>query len=385
MTGNEDTTGVAATAAVPAMAMAGDDDAPTGARCGNCGAALRGPHCHRCGQPVKGLVRHFSTFIGDAVDTVFDLDSRTPRTLWPLFAKPGYLTQEYFAGRRVRYVSPVRLFYLLAILAFFVGSLVVSFGEGEQGGEISNAVTVPEVERIRTGVLRDLERTRAGLPKQPGADAGVIAAEAKVRALAAARIAEIRAAEEKGVPVDVDSPPFDWDAAEDPVQVAWLPDFANRWLTRQATRTVANIVQLREDPEPFKARLMGAVPIALSLMLPVFALLLKFAYAFRKRLYMEHLIVALHSHAFICLSLLLLFLLSALRDATAAGFVYGLAGWLEGGLWIWMLLYLLLMQKRVYGQGWVMTLVKYCVLGNIYFVMLGVFAGGAALASLVWM
>ena len=35
--------------------------------------------------------------------------------------------------------------------------------------------------------------------------------------------------------------------------------------------------------------------------------------------------------------------------------------------------------------GWVMTLVKYCVLGNIYFVMLGVFAGGAALASLVWM
>src|SRR5690606_12137510 len=44
--------------------------------CGNCGAELLGPHCHACGQPTKGLVRHFSSIVGDFFDSVFDLDSR---------------------------------------------------------------------------------------------------------------------------------------------------------------------------------------------------------------------------------------------------------------------------------------------------------------------
>lgn len=35
-----------------------------------------------------------------------------------------------------------------------------------------------------------------------------------------------------------------------------------------------------------------------------------------------------------------------------------------------MPVYLLLMQKRVYGQGWWLTLLKYLVVGTIYFMML---------------
>jgi len=36
----------------------------------------------------------------------------------------------------------------------------------------------------------------------------------------------------------------------------------------------------------------------------------------------------------------------------------------------WMPIYLLLMQKRVYAQAWWLTVLKYVVIGNIYFVML---------------
>ena len=46
------------------------------------------------------------------------------RTLWPLFTKPGYLTLEYLAGRRVRYVTPMRLYLFLSIIAF---ALILSF------------------------------------------------------------------------------------------------------------------------------------------------------------------------------------------------------------------------------------------------------------------
>jgi hypothetical protein len=44
-------------------------------------------------------------------------------------------------------------------------------------------------------------------------------------------------------------------------------------------------------------------------------------------------------------------------------------GLLEAALWIWMPLYLLLMQKRVYAQRWPMTLFKYLLLGGLYFML----------------
>ena len=50
-----------------------------------------------------------------------------------------------------------------------------------------------------------------------------------------------------------------------------------------------------------------------------------------------------------------------------------------------MPLYLLIMQKRVYGQGWIMTLLKYCVLGVCYSVLLSIGAAFTMLAGLVWM
>jgi hypothetical protein len=47
-----------------------------------------------------------------------------------------------------------------------------------------------------------------------------------------------------------------------------------------------------------------------------------------------------------------------------------LFGWIEGLLVAWMPVYLLIMQKRVYAQGWPMTLLKYGVLGICYTVLL---------------
>jgi len=49
-----------------------------------------------------------------------------------------------------------------------------------------------------------------------------------------------------------------------------------------------------------------------------------------------------------------------------------------------MPLYLLLMQKRVYAQGWPMTLLKYCVLGFCYVILLSIGVALTVLGSLVW-
>ena len=111
-------------------------------------------------------MRHFSSIVGDFADTVLNWDARLPRTLWPLFARPAWLTREYFAGRRVRYVSPVRLFVTLAIVTFFVAQLMLSFGDntfqfndrkpgGANDTSFSQVDTVEEVVKQRDEALAE--------------------------------------------------------------------------------------------------------------------------------------------------------------------------------------------------------------------------------------
>ena len=146
-------------------------------------------------------------------------------------------------------------------------------------------------------------------------------------------------------------------------------------------RADGNIERLKQDRSTFKDAVLSAIPTTLFVLVPIFALMLKLAYAFKRRLYMEHLVVALHSHAFLCLALLLVLLVYALGqwlapDGNLLPYVFG---WSEGLLIAWMPVYLLLMQKRVYAQGWPMTLLKYCVLGTCYTILLSV----AVLVSIV--
>ncbi|KFN50801.1 hypothetical protein N790_04900 [Arenimonas malthae CC-JY-1] len=375
-------------------------------RCQNCGVPLLGEHCYACGQPTKGLVRHFTSIIGDFMDSVFELDSRILRTLGPLLFKPGYLSLEYFAGRRVRYVSPVRLFVFLSLFAFFAAQLSFkiekgSAGEGEPAasqaskvGEIGRVTTVAEVEALRDQAVAELQRARKETADVPGVGIGLDVAEKGIVNEAERRIAEIERAQAAGEPVPVperrsDEPSMSfngepWHPEKNPIKIGFLPDAANAKLNEQAGRAQGNIKRIQEDPNLLKDAFLSTVPTTLFVLLPLFALLLKVAYLFKKRLYMEHLIVALHSHSFLCGALLAVLLLDAAAGWTEAlPWLSNPLGWLEIALITWMPLYLLLMQKRVYRQGWFMTLLKYGVLGTCYLVLVSFGAGISLLVSLV--
>ena len=384
-------------------------DAPA-RRCQNCGEPLLGEHCYACGQPTKGLVRHFSSIIGDFMDSVFELDSRILRTLGPLLLRPGYLTLEYFAGRRVRYVSPVRLFVFLSLFAFFAAKLSVDINVDEGGASpiivdttdgpgdgIRRATTVAEVEAARDEAIAALRKVRADTANvavpgmAEGMSAGMEAAEKGVAAEAARRIAAIEKAAKDGTPL----PPAEndanisfngasWDPETNPVKFDALPDAANARLNDMVGDAKENIARIQKDPNLLKDAFLSNVPTTLFLLLPLFALLLKLAYVFKRRIYMEHLIVALHSHSFLCAGLLLVLLLDATVGwTTTLPWLSAPLGWIEIAVIAWMPAYLLLMQKRVYGQGWVMTLLKYGVLGTCYFVLVSLGATLSLLVSLV--
>lgn len=367
---------------------------PGGAQCGNCAEPLLGPHCYACGQPEKSLVRQFPELLGDFFNSVFGLDSRIARTFGPLLLNPGFLTNEYFAGRRVRYVSPVRLFVFLCLTAFFAAKLSSDWGSTFNINEsttsqamagfnlnrvehsITTASSVEEVLRLRDLALAEIATVASESADVPGVSGLLNGVEQIVRSHANQRVAQLdaaaaqRLAEEERVEIQ-------------PLQIEGAPSAVNAWFVRQGARLTLNISRIEKDPNLLKDALFGAIPSALFVMLPLFALSLGLLYVFKRRLYMEHLIVALHSHAFLSLALLLAVLLFDLRawltePHTLPQALFNLA---LLALALWVPVYLLLMQKRVYRQGWPMTTLKFSVLGVVYIALLSSATAIAGLAS----
>ena len=167
-------------------------------------------------------------------------------------------------------------------------------------------------------------------------------------------------------------------------QFDWLPAFANARFNAAIGRALIKCGALSKDPRPFIIGIFSVLPQVLFVVMPLFALILKIFFIFRRRLYMEHLIIALHSHAFIFLSLLLITLMIALKKSVAAGapWLAMLLDWLIFFAGWWIPIYLFLMQKRVYKQGWIMTTLKFGVIGICYIVIISIGAAFAAVVSI---
>ncbi|HEV3286169.1 MAG TPA: DUF3667 domain-containing protein, partial [Steroidobacteraceae bacterium] len=92
--------------------------------CDNCGAPVPARYCSACGQRLEPPVHSLWHFSRVATEDLTHADSRLWRTLTALLFKPGRLTREFLAGRRARYLPPVRLYLVLSVLFFLIASAV---------------------------------------------------------------------------------------------------------------------------------------------------------------------------------------------------------------------------------------------------------------------
>jgi len=318
--------------------------------CENCGTPLYGKYCYACGQPTTGMVRHFGSILSDVADSVLNIDERLFRTIGPLYLRPGKLTLDYFEGKRARYVTPFRLVFFLAIIAFFAIQLTIRAGYGHLPPNAISISTGPGKPAI------SLVPTPKGTPAPVSSDKG---------AFSHGNIS----LNDKVV----------WNRDSKPLEVRWLPDVIVAWLNDLIGNAQQQLHAMNEGSwadqqsarHKFTLGMFSAAPTVLFVLLPVFALLLKIFYIFKRRLYMEHLIVAMHSHAFLMFSMLVLVALDLLRGGLVphAGWLGVPISLLRAAAWVWIFVYLFLMQKRVYRQGWFMTTVKYCWIGFCYSIL----------------
>jgi hypothetical protein len=346
------------------------------AQCLNCGTVLQGPFCHYCGQPDKNFLRFFPVLLRELLEDFVDFDSRFMRTMRPLLFKPGKLTRDYLDGRRFRYTPPLRLYIFSSIACFFVAALLAADiiqidGERDADGDV--------VSGIQIGVADDPELREALDRLDPETRQEV---DEALRQVAEGR--EGDGEDESDDTININGEP--WDRETNPIDIEWLPGWVNDWINDEIEQSPAKGREIEQNPDLIKEKVFDVLPATMFVLLPIVALLFKFWYLFAGKYYIEHLIFALHNHSFLFVVLLISLLFGALADwaePSGAGRINTASTWLNGVLGVWVPIYFLVSLKRVYQQGWLMTVTKYCLIGISYVLLLSLTTAFVALLSFV--
>ena len=122
----------------------------------------------------------------------------------------------------------------------------------------------------------------------------------------------------------------------------------------------------------FLETLRSNIPAMMLCCIPLFAFILKVLYIRTHRFYVEHLVYSLHIHAFLYVGVIITSLAVMLANRT----IPVLGGWITGLMTIAIVVQIFLSIRRVYRQGWFMTIFKFFFGGLVYCVVL-VFAVAA--------
>ncbi len=90
--------------------------------CPNCGKSYNSTYnyCPYCGQRKGQDKLAFREVLNDFLAVNLNYDSKLVQTIKTLFFYPARLTKEFIAGKRAKYVSPVRLYIIISLLFFLI-------------------------------------------------------------------------------------------------------------------------------------------------------------------------------------------------------------------------------------------------------------------------
>lgn len=364
-------------------------------QCLNCGTPLEGPFCYYCGQPDKNFMRFFPVLLREFLEDFLELDSRFVRTMKPLLFLPGKLTRDYLDGRRFRYTPPIRLYIFSSMACFILAAMLAGnanpidsgdFSDTGIGAVLSSDVDDPEqLERVREA----LDQLAPGLAEK--VDLAIREATMPAKPTLAGELEEDKDRHEFTVQIPDDDDSINingepWDRETNPLVIPLVPDFVNVWINDEIEDSPRKGKEIEANPNLIIDKIFDVLPVTMFILLPIAALLFKICYLFARKFYIEHLILALHNHSFLFVVFLLSMVLNSLAgwlEPGDEGLVTTSVDWITMAILTWIPVYFLLSLKRVYQQGWPMTLGKYFVISVSYLALLALATSVAALLSFV--
>ena len=324
-------------------------------QCDNCGALLTGHYCGQCGQAAIDYRRSFRHVIGDVLESFLNWDSKFFTTIALLILKPWQLTNEFLAGKRVRYVNPLRLYLLASILFFFAvnyGARDLRFDPGklspkdraELEADLKREDLPPAAREKLEALLRDSSPSPAASPS------GNVTSASPTPESDKQKQEDSKKGERTFVVVDGTkaSTPFE----------RWIEARAKEKMGEHGTKMGL-----------FIRTLFSNLPYMMLCCIPLFAFVLKILYIRRHIFYIDHLIYALHIHTFAYTGIMLIVLATIGLNRTAPD---PIAASMIALLWIAFVVQIFLSIRLVYRQGWFISIFKFIFGGLVYLIVLAV-------------
>jgi hypothetical protein len=310
--------------------------------CLNCGSHLNGAnYCPSCGQKNDNSKLTLKHVLSESISNLFAFDGRFFYTLRNLILRPGKVPKEYVEGKRMRFMNPVRIYFLTSVLLLGIVQI--------KDGSI-NVVNIQRPDKQEGNIQADSTRITKEDIAAP-IDAGFSNDEAP-GILREVYLMSNFYGNHKGLSVKsaLDSMGYEY-------------SFYNRFKYSQG----AKIAEF--DNDEFNQFLFSKMFWVLFLFLPLLALILKLLYARRSFFYPEHLFFTFYNQSvfFILLSIANLF--SGITEVVLmVVFLISFA------------VYLYIAMRRFYEQSARKTLAKFILLNLI---LIPVFAAFFALSAFV--
>lgn len=322
--------------------------------CLNCGRKLlkEDNFCANCGQKNQDNYVSAYRLLADFFTNYFSLDSRFGRSFRPFFTKPGFVTEEFIQGRRVRYANPVRWYLVFSVLHFFFLSFVYEQNESlevDKGSGDNDANNFSFLQPNEWDSLTIEEHLAAALQTVPHPDSTY-----NVPYDAIGRLEEF---------TDLTK-----DQIYDTLQL-------HRGTLSQRILGSQMIKFGRLEPKDINREIIQNLSIIAFFLLPVYAFILK-VFFWRKGLYIKHLIHSLHIHSFLWILLTISYIPMLVFAYKGAGFFLA--------TFALVFLYLIISCRRLYQQRYFTVTLKLFGIGFIYFLsVVIVFLMGTAISVLL--
>lgn len=348
--------------------------------CPNCHYPLPafGTYCSNCSQKYTSGKVPLWALMGDFLESVLNIDSKIFRTVGALCI-PGKLSIEYFKGRQKRYFSPLRIFFVMAVIHFAVLGYV-GFETIEQ--QVAGQNETARKRAYMADFLDQLDSNRMkvepAFANRPGVGLALDSLENLFEDSRADTFSfgYLYYDKTSGSLTTKTLKPAWRDIMEMPEEEFFdkydIQGFFPRLQARQ-------LVKLNRDGGNFTRYALEKLIWMMVFMMPALATLLKLLYIRRKRYFVEHLVFSFHYHAFAFMIISVVALLSLTQLKMMSGLfrtevllAIAFAG---------ILLYMFAAMKRFYRQGWFKTIVKYNIVNFSYIFIFTLFLLLTLLAS----
>ncbi|NNK21013.1 MAG: DUF3667 domain-containing protein [Flavobacteriaceae bacterium] len=337
-------------------------------RCKNCDNILEPSYefCPRCGQEISDKLT-FGVLFSKTISDYFSVDARFFRSFIPLMFRPGILARRFVDGKRLKYLHPAQFYLFISVLFFFLFSFNIRKADNEMTEAFKKGMDKPELEiapdsiKLSSKDSLQLIKTKDMIKKNKD-KWGISDEDINIIDSVMTETAENPTSMNQGMTLDFDKEVLDSLIAIDAPQNEKLKAMGmeedatglNRRFYEQMLKLYVQrgggILQTFYD----------TIPIAMFLLMPLFALLLKVFY-WRRGNFAHHMVFSFYFFTFLFTAFCIIIL---------ANKVFEVPVWLEVIITLSYLLYLIIALRNFYRSSWIGAFLKANIISFIYMLLI---------------